>query len=141
VSRREFWKLLSEFLSQGITIVMSTPYLDEAERCSRVALLHNGQLLALDRPDALRASLPGSLFEVIATDHRKAVGALRQFPDVANVQTFGERAHVRLTSAESDGGRLLTQHLRDAGVDVTTVRQVATSLEDVFVTRLGETQS
>ncbi len=71
VSRREFWKLLSEFLSQGITIVMSTPYLDEAERCSRVALLHNGQLLALDAPDALRQSLPGALFEVIAADHRR----------------------------------------------------------------------
>ena len=55
VSRREFWKLLSEFLAQGITIVMATPYLDEAERCTRVALLHEGRLLALDRPDALRA--------------------------------------------------------------------------------------
>jgi len=54
VSRREFWKLLSEFLSQGITIVMATPYLDEAERCSRVALLHDGRLLACDRPGALR---------------------------------------------------------------------------------------
>ena len=59
VSRREFWKLLSEFLAQGITIVMATPYLDEAERCSRVALLHEGRLLALDTPDALRATLPG----------------------------------------------------------------------------------
>src|SRR6185503_2634762 len=63
VSRREFWKLLSQFLSQGITIVMSTPYLDEAERCSRVAMLHEGRLLALDTPTALRATLPGRLFE------------------------------------------------------------------------------
>src|SRR5205085_12439735 len=94
ISRREFWKLLSEFLSQGITIVMSTPYLDEAERCARVALLHNGRLLALDRPDALRESLPGALFEVVAPDHRRAVTALRAFPEVADVQTFGERAHV-----------------------------------------------
>ena len=72
VSRREFWKLLSEFLAQGITIVMATPYLDEAERCSRVALLHEGQLLALDTPDALRAALPGAVFEIIADDHRRA---------------------------------------------------------------------
>src|SRR5207247_3456516 len=70
VSRREFWKLLAEFLSQGITIVMATPYLDEAERCSRVALLHAGRLLACDRPDALRATLPGALFEVIIREHR-----------------------------------------------------------------------
>jgi ABC-2 type transport system ATP-binding protein len=60
VSRREFWKLLSEFLSHGITIVMSTPYLDEAERCTRVALLHEGRLLVSDEPSRLRASLPGS---------------------------------------------------------------------------------
>jgi len=60
VSRREFWKLLSEFLSGGITIVMSTPYLDEAERCSRVALLHDGRLLACDEPSSLRAAMPGS---------------------------------------------------------------------------------
>jgi ABC-2 type transport system ATP-binding protein len=60
VSRREFWKLLSEFLSAGITIVMSTPYLDEAERCDRVAFLHNGRLLACDEPSALRAAMPGS---------------------------------------------------------------------------------
>jgi ABC-2 type transport system ATP-binding protein len=60
VSRREFWKLLSEFLSAGITIVMSTPYLDEAERCSRVALLHDGRLLACDEPATLRAAMPGA---------------------------------------------------------------------------------
>ena len=59
VSRREFWKLLSQFLAQGITIVMSTPYLDEAERCTRIVLLHEGQVLALDEPGALRAGLPG----------------------------------------------------------------------------------
>jgi ABC-2 type transport system ATP-binding protein len=60
VSRREFWKLLSEFLSHGITILMSTPYLDEAERCGRVALLHEGRLLACDEPSRLRAALPGT---------------------------------------------------------------------------------
>ena len=60
VSRREFWKLLSEFLSAGITIVMSTPYLDEAERCNRVALLHGGRLLACDEPATLRAAMPGA---------------------------------------------------------------------------------
>ena len=141
VSRREFWKLLSEFLSQGLTIVMSTPYLDEAERCSRVALLHNGQLLALDHPDRLRQALPGKLFEVIAPDHRRAVAVLKGLPDVASVQTFGERAHVRLSDQAADGADLLAKELRVAGVEVTAVRQVPPSLEDVFVTRLGETQS
>src|SRR6186997_1765339 len=72
ISRREFWKLLSEFRAEGVTIVMATPYLDEAERCSRVVLLHEGRLLADDTPDALRAAMTGALFEVIVADHRQA---------------------------------------------------------------------
>src|SRR5262245_35739719 len=76
VSRREFWKLLGEFLAQGMTIVMATPYLDEAERCARVAFLHEGRLLALDTPGSLRRSLPGTLFEVMAPEHRRLAGAL-----------------------------------------------------------------
>lgn len=138
VSRREFWVLLSEFLSQGITIVMSTPYLDEAERCSRVALLHEGQLLALDTPAALRRTLPGSLFEVLTTDHRRAVAALRALPGVADVQTFGERAHVRVLDAPEDAVASMRRHLEASGVGVTLVRPVPTSLEDVFVSRLGD---
>src|SRR5687767_10028765 len=96
VSRREFWKLLSEFLAQGITILMTTPYLDEAERCTRVALLHEGALIALDTPANLRASLPGDVMEVIAGDRTRAIAVLEQLPGVADVQPFGERSHVRL---------------------------------------------
>jgi ABC-2 type transport system ATP-binding protein len=139
VSRREFWKLLSEFLSQGITIVMSTPYLDEAERCSRVAFLHQGTLLALDTPAALRASLPGALFEVLSAEHRRAVATLRAWSEVADVQMFGERAHVRLKGTPPDASQRVERHLRGAGIDVTSVRQVPASLEDVFVSRLGDT--
>ena len=138
VSRREFWKLLSEFLAQKITIVMSTPYLDEAERCSRVALLHNGQLLAVDTPAALRQTLPGKLFEVIAPDHREAARVLAKLAGVESVQMFGERAHVRMKGdADSDVVRLEAA-LRAAGVDTTSVRPLTPSLEDVFVARLGE---
>ncbi len=141
VSRREFWKLLSEFLAQGITIVMSTPYLDEAERCARVAFLHEGRLLALDTPAALRATLPGSLFEVLASDHRKAVAVLKDTPGVASVQQFGERAHVRLDRDDPGASDQIAGRLRAAGLDGVHVRPVMASLEDVFVTRLGEVQS
>src|SRR5262245_11698445 len=125
VSRREFWKLLSEFRAQGITIVMSTPYLDEAERCSRVALLHNGRLLALDAPAALRATLPGRLFEVIAADHRTAARAIRELPGVAGVEMFGERAHVRMRPDADVGESALIDGLRGVGLDVISVRPVA----------------
>ena len=138
VSRREFWKLLSEFLSQGITIVMATPYLDEAERCTRVALLHEGRLLALDRPDALRATLPGALFEVIVADHRRAPVVLERIPGVAGVQMFGERAHVLMDRADEKAADLLASRLADAAVEVTSVRPLAASLEDVFIARLHQ---
>jgi len=138
VSRREFWKLLSEFLSQGITIVMATPYLDEAERCSRVALLHDGRLLACDRPGALRLTLPGALYEVIVREHRKAAAILRQVPGVSGVQMFGERAHVRLNRDGANDADLLASKLTAAGLAVESVRPIPTSLEDVFIARLGE---
>jgi ABC-2 type transport system ATP-binding protein len=136
VSRREFWKLLSEFLAQGITILMSTPYLDEAERCTRVALLHEGRLLALDRPAALRARLGGAMYEVIVSDHRRAATVLGDMPGVIGVQMFGERAHVRLARADAGIEQQITARLTGAGLQVTSVRPVATSLEDVFIAQL-----
>ena len=135
VSRREFWMLLSGFVAQGITIVMATPYLDEAERCGRVALLHEGTLLALDRPAALRATLPGALFEVIVDDHRRAPDLLGQIPGVSGVQMFGERAHVRVD--RPDVAAHFDAHLRAAGLTVSSVRPISTSLEDVFIARLA----
>ena len=138
VSRREFWKLLAEFLSQGITIVMATPYLDEAERCARVALLHEGRLLALDRPDALRSTLPGALFEVIVADHRRAPEVIARIDGVSDVQMFGERAHVRMDRAGAEAAQLLSSRLTAAGLDAASVRPISTSLEDVFIARLHE---
>jgi ABC-2 type transport system ATP-binding protein len=142
VSRREFWKLLSEFLSQGITILMATPYLDEAERCSRVALLHEGQLLALDTPGALRNSLKGDVMEVIAHDRDRAVQVLEKLPGVVDVQLFGERTHARLGpgSPFSDPDRL-TAELERAGIGTQSVRHVQTSLEDVFIARVQHSSS
>jgi ABC-2 type transport system ATP-binding protein len=135
VSRREFWMLLSGFVSQGITVVMATPYLDEAERCGRVALLHEGTLLALDRPDALRGTLSGALFEVIVDDHRRAPALLGQIPGVSGVQMFGERAHVRVD--RPDVAANFGAELARAGLVVSSVRPIATSLEDVFIARLA----
>ena len=139
VSRREFWKLLSEFLAQGITILMATPYLDEAERCGRVALLHEGRLLALDTPAALRASLPGDVLEVLAENPHGATEALEHMPGVVDVQPFGERAHVRLAPHSRLGEPAQLQAaLGEAGVPTESVRRVPTSLEDVFIARVSE---
>jgi ABC-2 type transport system ATP-binding protein len=135
VSRREFWKLLSEFLSGGLTIVMATPYLDEAERCTRVALLHDGRLLAIDAPEVLRRGLRGEMVEVIADTPRPPIEALAALPNVEDVQAFGDRAHVRVSNTE--GAREAVEGLRSgldrAGIRVLSARPVAASLEDVFI--------
>jgi ABC-2 type transport system ATP-binding protein len=139
VSRREFWKLLAEFLQQGITILVSTPYLDEAERCHRVALLHDGKRLALDTPDALRRSLPGRMLEVMVADQARAIPVIQSVASVVDVRAFGERVHVRLSQdAGPDAATRVTQALEGAGFRVTSARTVQASLEDVFIARLEE---
>jgi ABC-2 type transport system ATP-binding protein len=134
VSRREFWKLLSEFLSQGLTIVMATPYLDEAERCRRVALLHEGRLLAIDQPAALQAALSGRLLEVVTETARPPIDVLSAVAGVDDVQTFGDRAHVRVAGVDMDSaGAALTAALAHHGIRALSVRPVPASLEDVFI--------
>jgi ABC-type multidrug transport system ATPase subunit len=106
-----------------------------------VALLHEGRVLAEDTPDALRAKLTGALFEVIVSDHRQARDRIAQLPFVSSVQMFGERAHVRLAGSASESAGDLRHHLGEAGLEVESVRPIATSLEDVFIARLGGEQS
>ena len=134
VSRREFWKLLSEFRSRGLTIVMATPYLDEAERCARVALLHDGRLLAIDQPSVLQERLGGQMLEVIVDAPRPPIDLLARVDGVVDVQSFGDRAHVRV--AAGDGPRATASvegALRRAGIQAIGIRPVAASLEDVFI--------
>ncbi len=131
VSRREFWKLLSEFLAQGLTIVMATPYLDEAERCARVALIHEGQVIAVDAPGALQAAMPGSLFEVVVDAPRPPVDAIAAMDGVQDVQVFGDGAHVRMAAGAVP--REFETALVQRGLKPVSVRQVPPSLEDVFI--------
>jgi len=137
VSRREFWKLLSQFLAQGITIVMSTPYLDEAERCSRIVLLHEGRVLALDEPGALRSSLPGTLLEVLVASPAEALRALKGPGGVKHAQVFGDRLHVwsaqtTAPAAEAEFAAIATR----AAVYPNGIRSIVPSLEDVFIAKL-----
>jgi ABC-2 type transport system ATP-binding protein len=137
VSRREFWKLLSQFLAQGITIVMSTPYLDEAERCARIVLLHEGQVLALDRPDRLRTSLTGSLFELVVPQPRQAQDALTGRAELAGVQVFGDRLHVWMPESNVDAAAArLTEVAQSAGLSARSIRPIVPSLEDVFISKV-----
>jgi ABC-2 type transport system ATP-binding protein len=137
VSRREFWKLLSEFLSQGITILMSTPYLDEAERCTRVALLHEGRVLAIDEPARLRALMPGRMLEILGGSTHGVLEIVRRIPGVADAQLFGERVHVRLHEAGDEAVTRVVAALQGTPLERAAVRDVPPSLEDVFIAQLA----
>ena len=137
VSRREFWKLLSEFLSEGITIVMATPYLDEAERCSRVALLHDGASARARSARRLRSALPGALFEVIVADHRRARrGAVRHAGDRRRAVVRRARARPHVFARRRMRAALLRSRLEASDLTVGGIRPIRTSLEDVFIARL-----
>ncbi len=138
VSRREFWKLLSQFLAQGITILMSTPYLDEAERCSRIALLHEGQTLALDQPGRLRSGLAGALFEVVVDSPRDALDRLAGQKEIASAQVFGDRLHVWIDHGDAATAQvILTGAIQAVGISARSTRLIVPSLEDVFIAKLA----
>ena len=141
VARREFWKLLSEFLSRGLTIVMSTPYLDEAERCGRIVLLHEGRVLAVDRPAALQSALAGRIYEVIVDAPRPPMEALASVPGAIDVQSFGQRAHVRFAEPTDTGDTAIRAVLERQNIAGVTVRPIAASLEDVFIAMLPAKES
>jgi ABC-2 type transport system ATP-binding protein len=133
VSRREFWKLLAEFLSQGLTILLATPYLDEAERCTRIALLSEGRVLALDQPGALQQRLTGALLEVVVGDTRRALAVLRARLGDTAVQLFGDRLHVRAPTGADAGTAAVRTALDGAGFSDVRIRAIVPSLEDVFI--------
>lgn len=137
VSRRDFWRILAGLRREGMTILVTTPYLDEAERCERVALMDRGRIIALDRPETLRASLPGSLVEVVARPVGRARDLLSSAPGVEDVQTFGERLHARLSGVSTldavEAARAVASSLVAAGIEVEGSRPITPSLEDVFI--------
>jgi len=142
VSRRDFWRILSRLLRTGLTILLTTPYLDEAERCSRVALVDRGRILVEGPPERLRDAWQGAMVEVLATPKAQARDVLAQAPGVAGIQVFGERLHVALPSVnKSDAVRAaegLASRLQAAGVVVESARAVEPTLEDVFIGRVQE---
>src|SRR6185503_9022007 len=102
ISRRDLWLILHDMVHEGVTIVVSTAYMDEAERCDRVGLLDRGKLLALDKPAALQAAIPGTMLSLRASDARRALGLLERAPAVRSAAVFGEQVHVLVGARERD---------------------------------------
>jgi ABC-2 type transport system ATP-binding protein len=134
VSRRDFWKLLSRLQREGLTILLATPYLDEAERCNRVSLMHEGELLAAATPDALRGSETSALVEIVARPRHRAVALLEKDGGVTDVVSYGERLHVSVEGPDEEAR--LVELLTNSGVTVLSSRPARPSLEDVFIRRI-----
>jgi len=142
VSRRDFWRILSRLLRTGITILLTTPYLDEAERCARVALMDRGRILVADTPLGLRDGWRGSMLELLASPKDRARQVLGEEAGVGDIQVFGERLHVALPSiagAEAaDAATAIAKRLSAQGLVVESSRAILPTLEDVFIARVRE---
>ncbi len=139
VSRRDFWTILSNLLHQGITIFMTTPYLDEAERCTRVAMMNHGKLLDLDTPKNIREKMNGTVYEIICEPVREAYLIAQDWKNIQEVQLYGDRLDVIL---KRDGKTIesVLDDLKSKGIIITNWRQIHTRLENVFVSIMGHEQ-
>ena len=136
VSRREFWAILAELLASGLSLLVATPYLDEAERCAEVGLLDRGAFLAFGSPGRLKASLPLAVLELPTADTRRAAAALRGLPELAEVQSFGDRLAL-LAHEEAAARRAVGAALARAGLESGGLRLAPPSLENVFMHLVG----
>jgi ABC-2 type transport system ATP-binding protein len=137
ISRRDLWLILEEMVSQGVTVFVSTAYMDEAERCDHVALIEKGRIVALDTPAALQDSMRGQIIAVTTPDTRRAVDVLRSVPVVRRATMFGDMIHV-VVAEDGRSQALIRLALEAAGVPAADVQEVEASLEDVFIERVSQ---
>lgn len=137
LSRRDLWKLLFDLWQEGVTIIVTTPYMDEAERCSRVGFLNRGRLIASGRPDELRRSFRGTILEVLASSRFQAQQLLAGKPHVTDVNLFGDGLHVTVDEPADQAERRLRELLTGHGIAVESVRPAEPAMEDVFFQLAG----
>jgi ABC-2 type transport system ATP-binding protein len=131
VSRRDFWKILYNLVSEGVSILTSTAYLDEAERCHRVGLLHQGKLLFYDTPQNLKAHLGKAVLAIISTEPRRVRDELANEQGISSLMLTGDGVHVVVDRARRSDE--FAEKLKTAAIPFDEVRQVAPSIEDLFV--------
>lgn len=134
VSRRDFWWILSRLQKDGLTIVVSTPYLDEAERCHRMAMMNKGRIIMHDTPQAIKATLSQQLLEISCNRVRAARNMLLELDAIIDVQSFGDRLHVQAATDTSPDE--LVNYLKNKNFEIYDSRLVRPSLEDAFIHQL-----
>jgi ABC-2 type transport system ATP-binding protein len=138
VSRREFWELINEVSGQGVTVFVTTHYMDEAEHCNRLGMIYRGKLVAVGTPAELKATYAsGILLEIAAKPIMGAMEALQSAPDVRDVAVFGRDLHVVIAD-RPDATEYVQDLLKESNLSVTTVERIIPSLEDVFIALVEE---
>lgn len=130
VARRDFWDILKDISSKGVSIIISTPYIEEAERCDRVAFMDRGSLIACDPPSEIKKRYRYSLFEVISDDVHESRNIIESSPLFHSVQIFGNTVHA---GTEKDNGKELILKLLKNKVGDVRIRNISPTLEDVFI--------
>ena len=143
VSRREFWELLGRFKEAGLTTVVSTPYMDEATRCDRIALMQKGRIMAVDTPAAIIAAFDRPLFAIGSGDRYGALLALREYAETFSVFPFGDVLHftdrrVGLSPAAIETE--VTRFLAGRGLPSILARQIPATIEDSFMAYMGSAE-
>jgi ABC-2 type transport system ATP-binding protein len=131
VSRRDFWKILSKLQNEGITIFMTTPYLDEAERCNRVAMMNQGKIICIDTPQNMKASIKKEVVEVVCDRIRNAFQVMKNNTNF-DVQIFGDRINVGLDNYNNDYP-VVESELKKENIEIKSHRLITPSLEYVFM--------
>jgi ABC-2 type transport system ATP-binding protein len=139
VSRRDLWRLLFDLWQEGVTIIVSTPYMDEAERCTRIGFLNQGKLIASGRPSDLRRAFRGTILEVLSDQRFAAKDILAGSPHVADVNLFGEGLHVTVLDDPATAEAKTRSVLGARNIVVKSVQHVDPSIEDVFFQLTGQT--
>ena len=140
VSRRDFWAILYHLVKDGLTVIITTAYLDEAERCNRVGLMHQGKLIRCEAPDALKRHLEEECYEVLTPDARRAREVFERAPGVASVEPAGAALHLFLVPALTSVSRLEAE-IASAGLPPSSWKRIVPSLEDVFIALIRKAQS
>lgn len=133
VSRREFWAMLKRLKQQGITILVSTPYMDEAVLCERIALIQTGQLLSVDTPQNIVNAYAGQLFAARADSIPHALTEIRQYDPVRSSYAFGDTIHVTFRDDNGQNQQQLTQYLQQKGHTNVAVTAITPTIEDRFI--------
>jgi len=136
VSRTEFWEMLRKLRQHNITIVVSTPYMDEAMRCDRVALIQTGQIMSIDKPRNIRDGFSGKLFSVKAYDKYRLLIALREYTGTLSVYPFGDSIHVTLSGEKPE--KALLEFLAKNGITDAAISETEAGIEDRFLELMGE---